>query len=121
MLGSLHVAGGVADIEGATEGVAVIEGLPIRRGSTVGGLPLLCLSVLAFFSACLQIICTVETDTLTCSAICRVVSTGGLHHAGWGWWWALLAIYLVLYYRSSSLMSLWLAAVTAWVLPLMVS
>ena len=56
---------------GVTEGVAVIKGcqlrgLPKRRGSTVGGLPLLWLFALAYFSARLQI---VEIETLTFSAM----------------------------------------------------
>jgi len=60
--GSLACRRGSCRHRGATEGVADVE------GSIVGGLPLLCLFVLAFFSARLKIICT-DTNLLYLSGI----------------------------------------------------
>ena len=62
--GALHVAGGVAAIEAVTEGVADTEGVNCR------GIAVALSFILMFSSARLR---SVEIETLTCSAICRVV------------------------------------------------
>jgi len=92
-----------------------------RYGGSTGGLPLLGLFVLAFFLARLQILCTVEIETLTCSAMsgCHIWHAAHRQESPRrvGVMVGPACNLLVLHHRSacdsgsfSYLMSLWLAA-----------